>query len=274
MPAEFAAGAYRFGHTLVRPSYQVSDRAPQVRLFATGPDPLDPTHLGGFRPLPARLVVDWSRFLELDPAAPPQPARRLDTRLAGPLTSLPPGVGPRGSAGRSLAWLNLSRGNALGLPSGQAVAAALGAPALSRAALGLAGAPAPLWYYVLAEAATAGEGRRLGPVEATIVAEVVAAILAADPASFLGAAPPWAPFLGPRPGECTLADLVAYATGRPRPEPPSCPPGWPAAPARRARPTRVALAEAGGRWATGWWSGCRRRARKPEQPEYRRSARR
>jgi hypothetical protein len=213
MPAEFAAGAYRFGHTLVRPSYQVSDRAPQVRLFATGPDPLDPTHLGGFRPLPARLVVDWSRFLELDPAAPPQPARRLDTRLAGPLTSLPPGVGPRGSAGRSLAWLNLSRGNALGLPWGQAVAAALGAPALSRAALGLAGAPAPLWYYVLAEAATVGEGRRLGPVGATIVAEVVAAILAADPASFLGAAPPWAPFLGPRPGECTLADLVAYATG-------------------------------------------------------------
>jgi hypothetical protein len=213
MPAEFAAGAYRFGHTLVRPSYQVSDRAPEVRLFATGPDPLDPTHLGGFRPLPARLVVDWSRFLELDPAAPPQPARRLDTRLAGPLTSLPPGVGPRGSAGRSLAWLNLSRGNALGLPSGQAVAAALGAPALSRAALGLAGAPAPLWYYVLAEAATVGEGRRLGPVGATIVAEVVAAILAADPASFLGAAPPWAPFLGPRPGECTLADLVAYATG-------------------------------------------------------------
>ena len=96
MPAEFAAGAYRFGHTLVRPSYQVSDRAPEVRLFATGPDPLDPTHLGGFRPLPVRLVVDWSRFLELDPAAPPQPARRLDTRLAGPLTSLPPGSAPGG----------------------------------------------------------------------------------------------------------------------------------------------------------------------------------
>lgn len=110
-----------------------------------------------------------------------------------------PGVGPPGSAGRSLAWLNLSRGNALGLPSGQAVAAALGAPALSRAALGLAGARAPLWYYVLAEAAT--------------VAEVVAAILAADPNSFLHADPPFGPFLGPRPGEWTLADLVAYATG-------------------------------------------------------------
>lgn len=213
MPAEFAAGAWRFGHTMVRPSYQVSARAPEVRLFATGPDPLDPTHLGGFRPLPARLAVDWSRFLELSPAAPPQPARRLDTRLAAPLTRLPPGVGPRGSAGRSLAWLNLTRGNALGLPSGQAVATALGTPVLPAAALDLAGAPAPLWYYVLAEAATAGEGRRLGPAGATVVAEVVAAILTADPASYRNAAPPWAPFLGPRPGDCTLADLVAYATG-------------------------------------------------------------
>ena len=86
-------------------------------------------------------------------------------------------------------------------------------PPRTRAALGLAGARAPLWYYVLAEAATVGEGRRLGPVGATIVAEVVAAILAADPNSFLHADPPFAPFLGPRPGEWTLADLVAYATG-------------------------------------------------------------
>jgi hypothetical protein len=213
MPAEFAAGAFRFGHTLVRPSYQVNARAGKVRLFATSPDPLDAGHLGGFRPLPAGLVVDWTRLLELDPAAPPQPARRLDTRLAAPLTRLPAGVGPPGTASRSLAWLNLTRGNAMGLPSGQAVAKALDAPPVPPAALGLAGAPAPLWYYVLTEAATLGGGRRLGPAGATIVAETITALLRADPDSFVHATPPWSPFLGPRPGRFTLADLVAYATG-------------------------------------------------------------
>lgn len=213
MPAEFSAAAFRFGHTLVRPSYQVNARARDVRLFATGADPADASHLGGFRPLPARLVVDWSRFLDLPPAAPPQPARRLDTRLPAPLTALPAGVGPPGSAGRSLAWLNLTRGNAMGLPSGQDVATALGAPPLPGDDLRLTGAPAPLWYYVLAEAAALGQGRRLGPAGATIVAETVAALLRADPASFVNATPSWTPFLGPRPGEFTLADLVAYATG-------------------------------------------------------------
>ena len=213
MPAEFAAGAFRFGHTLVRPSYQVNARTRNVRLFATSPDPLDTGHLGGFRPLPAGLVIDWSRFLDLDPAAPPQPARRLDTRLAAPLTRLPAGVGPPGTAGRSLAWLNLTRGNAMGLPSGQAVAAVLGAPPVPPAALRLGGAPAPLWYYLLAEAATLGEGRRLGPAGATIVAETVAALLWADPGSFVHATPRWAPFLGPEPGRFTLADLMVHATG-------------------------------------------------------------
>jgi hypothetical protein len=46
----------------------------------------------------------------------------------------------------------------MGLPSGQAVAAVLGVSPLDADVLQLAAAPAPLWYDVLAEAATVGRG--------------------------------------------------------------------------------------------------------------------
>ena len=213
MPIEFSVGAYRFGHSLVRPSYQVNDRSTDVRLFAASSDPLDAADLSGFRPLPARRVIDWSRFLELSDNMAPQHARRLDTKLARPLSSLPAGIAPQVAAGRSLAWLNLKRGNSQGLPSGQDVAARLGLEALDADVLQLAGAPAPLWYYVLAEAETVGMGKRLGPVGGTIVREVMSAILNADPTSYFRSDPSWTPFLGARPGRFSLADLVAYAAG-------------------------------------------------------------
>jgi hypothetical protein len=213
MPVEFAVGAYRFGHTLVRPSYQINARANSVQLFPGGRDRLDAGHLDGFRPLPGRLTIDWGRFLQLPGDPPPQPARRLDTKLSQPLAGLPADVAPPGEAGRSLAWLNLTRGSSMGLPSGQAVAEVLGTTPLDDDTLQLAHAPAPLWFYVLSEAETIGKGERLGPVGGAIVGEVILAMLTADRASFLHANPPWTPFLGPRPGRCGLADLVAYATG-------------------------------------------------------------
>jgi len=212
MPVEFSVGAYRFGHSLVRPSYELNARATRVRLFAAHSDPLDAGHLGGSRPLLDRLVIDWDRFLDLARRRP-QHTRQLDTKLAGPLASLPAGVAPPGEARRSLAWLNLLRGRAMGLPSGQDVAEALGEPQLHDEDLGLGGAPAPLWYYVLAEAAARGGKRRLGPVGGRILAEVILGLLEADSQSFINANPTWTPFLGNEPDRFTLADLVRYATG-------------------------------------------------------------
>src|SRR4029450_6914888 len=194
MPVEFSAAASRFGHSLVRPSYQLNDGTGSLPVVVAHPD-LDPaaaTHLGGLRALAEGLVVDWARFL----GAGAQPARAIDTHLSRPLARLPGELGtevpnrslawrnlgrgkrlalpsgqprprppgpPRdlGTEGpnRSLAWRNLVRGKRLGLPSGQAVARAIGETPLDDSALRLAGAAAPLWFYVLAEAETVGEGR-------------------------------------------------------------------------------------------------------------------
>jgi Animal haem peroxidase len=211
VPVEFSAAAYRFGHSLVRPSYQLNGGAGALPVLLANPDldPAAPTHLGGFRALPEGLVIDWARFF--GPGA--QPARAIDTHLSGPLARMPADPGPGTVPSRSLAWRNLVRGKLLGLPSGQAVARAMGATPLDDGALRLAGAAAPLWFYVLAEAETDGGGRHLGPVGATIVAEVLLGLLDADPESFLSVDPTWTPFLGTVPRAFTVADLVSYADG-------------------------------------------------------------
>jgi hypothetical protein len=125
----------------------------------------------------------------------------------------------------SLATLNLRRGKALQLPSGQAVAAAMSQPVLTAAQLGLDQfdlKPAhrteleqdtPLWYYLLREAALGG-GNRLGPVGGRIVAEVLIGLLSGDPQSFLRQQPAWKPELLPakKAGDFTLSDLLKFAT--------------------------------------------------------------
>jgi hypothetical protein len=139
-----------------------------------------------------------------------------------------------------LAVRNLLRGYQLRMPTGQAVARALhkklkgirDIPVLTAeqirkgAGKGEAGDKqrevlkdagfderTPLWYYILAEAALLRDGRRLGPVGSTIVAEVLVGLVRRSPDSILAPGLNWKPNLpSEEQGEFTLHDLLRYAS--------------------------------------------------------------
>jgi hypothetical protein len=203
MPVEFSGAAYRFGHSMARPAYDLNAATGHVPIFAADDDPDPDKHLGGFRRLPFGWTVDWSRFFHTEHEAP-QHSRRIDTKLSAPLFQLPSGVDP---SRRALAYLNLRRGVALGLPSGQDVAGAMGAAPLDGVE-----EPTPLWYYLLREAEDKADGRHLGPVGGRIVAEVLMGLLEGDPQSYVHEKPAWKPFLpAAKAGDFTTADLAAFA---------------------------------------------------------------
>jgi hypothetical protein len=206
IPVEFSVAAFRFGHSQVRAEYRINDTTEPLPILTEIPVPNPIQHLGGFRPLPKGWTVQWTHFFPIDGSSP-QPSRKIDTRLAGPICQLPPAVDRER---RSLALLNLLRGRALSLPSGQAVAASMGTT-VSNDELGLQG-DTPLWYYLLKEAETLDEGNRLGPTGGLIVAEVLVGLLKGDPSSYLTMAPGWFPELpSARPGQFDMVDLLRSA---------------------------------------------------------------
>jgi Animal haem peroxidase len=212
IPLEFADAAFRYGHSQVRDSFQLNTRSTALRLF---PD------LVGFRPIPAELAVDWRMLFDVHGARPAQRAKLIDGRLARSLIELP--VAITGDvpldAYHSLAGRDLARGNAYGLPSGEAVATAMGETPLADDPLGLRDAgwagETPLWLYFLAESAGLTRGERLGPSGGRIVAEVLIGILDADRGSFLANEPSWTPTLPARGERFGLTDLLeSDASGR------------------------------------------------------------
>jgi hypothetical protein len=203
LPIEFSVAAYRFGHTQARDRYNINASFQRPLFSPNGDD------FRGFQPIRPGWHASWPFFFDFADGRPPQASRAIDTLMSASLHTLPGASNPDDG---NLALRNLRRGAALGLPSGQAVAQAVGEDPLSDAQLTpCPPGRAPLWFYILREAELSG-GAHLGPVGGRIVGETLLGLLRADPQSYLQLQPTWTPTLPTRTGDPRAFDMVDMLT--------------------------------------------------------------
>lgn len=218
IPIEFAAAAYRFGHSLAPQKLKVKkSQSHDFELFGGT--------LGfGFSPITDdKQVVEWDALFNVNAADPAQTTDKMDAKLPSDLLNLP----FIRTGENSLATRNLLRGQSFLLPSGENVAKAIGVPQtdIDKVLAHINGNIGtidlsngiPLWYYILSEAECIGRedasgnqpGEGLGQVGATIVAETLIGLIELDSTSFFSLNRNWLPTLSST-GSFTMADLVTF----------------------------------------------------------------
>jgi hypothetical protein len=237
MPVEFQGAAYRFGHTMVRPSYRANLAGDNGQPFfamvfdPAGQGQADPVDLrGGARA--RRRFIGWQTFFNFGAIRRPsgvgtlgedvRPNKLIDARISTPLFNLPLASIASHEPPTSLPQRNLLRQVTWSMPSGQSIAREMEVEPLSPSELSELGGyglgldrSTPLWYYVLKEGAARAKGLTLGPVGGRIVGEVIIGLLEHDRDSYLSREPFWKPTLptiqGPVTGEFRMIDFLAFA---------------------------------------------------------------
>ena len=206
IPVEFQGAVYRFGHTLVRPSYRANLKGDKDQpFFGRIFDPAGSRRSidlrgGSWAP---RRFIGWQTFFDFGPtftdpnATTPavKPNKLIDTKISTPLFRLPLAAIASGDPPVSLPQRNLLRHITWSIPSGQKIAKAMGLESLSKRDLSELenvghrldlDESTPLWYYILKEGKVMEEGKWLGPVGGRIVGEVIIGLLQLDNSSYLG----------------------------------------------------------------------------------------
>jgi hypothetical protein len=226
MPVEFQGACYRFGHSMVRPSYRLNlagDNGGPFFGFIFDPSQEgspDPNDLRGGVRAPRRFV-GWQTFFDFVDTNM-RNNKRIDTTLSTPLFQLPRSAIAGEGGPNSLPQRNLLRHVTWSLPSGQAIAEAMRAPMLSSGdlqdlrGLGLGlDRSTPLFFYILREAHVMAQGNTLGPVGGRIVGEVLIGLLQLNRSSYLRVSPGWRPTLldrlGQQSNDFRMVDFLTFA---------------------------------------------------------------
>jgi hypothetical protein len=232
MPVEFQGACFRVGHTMVRPSYRANLKGDNGKPFfglifdpALGDNPgKDPGDLRSGSRAPRRFI-GWQTFFDFKDGEVKR-NKQIDTKISTPLFTLPLGAIASHKAPIALMQRNLLRHMTWSMPSGQAIAGAMGVEQLSGEDLkelkiygvGLEQST-PLFYYMLKESALVPNsdigkntgGFHLGPVGGRIVGEVVIGLLQTDPGSYLVQQPAWVPTLQKPGTDFRMTDFLTFA---------------------------------------------------------------